>query len=73
MDTYGRQLVAHQQWVESLDDTHPTWSLVSQVATMTDYMPTADMLGSDPYPVYPPGHYSGLNMVQCLRLDSTQA
>jgi hypothetical protein len=49
---FGRQLTAHQQWAEEFDSTHPTWTLTSTPSAVTDFLPTADLIGTDPYP-YP--------------------
>ena len=48
---YLPQLEAHQRWAEELDDNHPTWSVIYQVENTRGYLRTADIQGSDPYPV----------------------
>ena len=44
-------LVARYRRVMTLDPNHPTWSVLYQVNQMEQYVDTADVLGSDPYPV----------------------
>ncbi len=50
------RLTAHQRWVEELDPNHPTWVVLYQVREVRQYMPTFDVVGTDPYPI--PAHPS---------------
>ncbi len=43
-----------RELVNSLDDTHPTWSLSMLFTMMYRYAPTGDVLGCDPYPIHSP-------------------
>jgi hypothetical protein len=49
-DMIGR-LAAHQQWVEELDPDHPTWVVLYQVDDLRRYLPSFDVIGTDPYPI----------------------
>ncbi|MBI5834619.1 MAG: hypothetical protein HZB16_20160 [Armatimonadetes bacterium] len=44
-------LAARYRRVATLDPSHPTWSVLYQVNQMEQYVDTADVLGSDPYPI----------------------
>ena len=44
-------LIGRRELVKKLDPDHPTWSVLYQIEQMCDYMPTCDVMGSDPYPV----------------------
>ncbi len=45
------RLAARRNLLEQLDPEHPTWSVVYQIESLREYMPTFDAIGTDPYPV----------------------
>jgi hypothetical protein len=45
------RLAAHQQWLEELDPDHPTWVVLYQVDEVRRYLPSFDVIGTDPYPI----------------------
>jgi len=45
------RLEARQRLVSRLDPNHPTWAVLYQVDDLYGYLHTADVLGTDPYPV----------------------
>lgn len=45
------RLEARQRLVTELDPDHPTWAVLYQVNELFDYLATADVLGTDPYPI----------------------
>ena len=45
------RLTARRNLLEELDPDHPTWSVVYQIESLREYMPTFDAIGTDPYPV----------------------
>lgn len=45
------RLTARRNLLEELDPGHPTWSVVYQIESLREYMPTFDIIGTDPYPV----------------------
>ena len=45
------KLKLRQEWMESLDKDHPTWSVQDVFAEVRHYLGTYDVLGMDPYPV----------------------
>jgi hypothetical protein len=45
------RLEARQRRVHELDPNHPTWSVINELADLPSYLATADVLGTDPYPV----------------------
>ena len=45
------RLAARRNLLEELDPGHPTWSVVYQIESLREYMPTFDAIGTDPYPV----------------------
>lgn len=45
------RLRARYRLVRDLDPDHPTWSVLWQVGELAGYLDTADVLGTDPYPV----------------------
>ena len=49
--TMRDRLRARQQLVAQLDPNHPTWAVLYQVDDLEGYLNTADVLGTDPYPV----------------------
>jgi hypothetical protein len=49
--TMRDELVAHRQWLEELDPGRPTWAVLYQVGQLRGYVPTCDVLGTDPYPI----------------------
>ena len=44
-------LIGRRGLVKACDPDHPTWSVLYQVRQVRDYMPTSDLLGTDPYPI----------------------
>lgn len=49
--TLRDRLEARGRLVRELDADHPTWAVLYQVADLFGYLNTADVLGTDPYPV----------------------
>ncbi len=47
-------LVARKRIVEETDPGHPSWTVVYQYSQVRDYLPSFDVIGTDPYPV--PAH-----------------
>jgi len=45
------RLAAHQDWLEELDPDHPTWVVLYQVDDVRRYLPSFDVIGTDPYPI----------------------
>ena len=45
------RLAARRDLLEELDPEHPTWIVVYQIENLREYMPTFDVIGTDPYPV----------------------
>jgi hypothetical protein len=45
------ELSARQRLMEELDPGRPTWSVLYQIDDLRGYLPTADALGTDPYPI----------------------
>ena len=45
------RLEARQRRVHQLDPNHPTWSVINELSDLPGYLNTADVLGTDPYPV----------------------
>lgn len=45
------RLIAHRQCVEDNDPNHPAWSVLCQVDSVRKYLPTFDVIGTDPYPI----------------------
>lgn len=45
------ELTAHQQWMEELDAGRPTWAVLDQYQQVRHYLPTFDVIGTDPYPI----------------------
>ena len=45
------ELSARQRLMEELDPGRPTWSVLYQIDDLRGYLPTADVLGTDPYPI----------------------
>ena len=44
-------LKARRDQMEALDPSRPTWSVLYQVDELRSYLPTFDVVGSDPYPI----------------------
>lgn len=44
------RLTARRDFLEALDPDHPCWSVIWQYTQMRRYMPTFDVIGTDPYP-----------------------
>ncbi|MBQ9812054.1 MAG: hypothetical protein IJM54_01965 [Thermoguttaceae bacterium] len=44
-------LKARCEQMEKLDPSRPTWSVLYQVDELRSYLPTFDVVGSDPYPI----------------------
>ena len=49
--TMLEQLTAHRDWLEELDPGRPTWVVLYQVDQVRGYLPTFDVIGTDPYPI----------------------
>jgi len=49
--TMRDRLEARQRLVSQLDPHHPTWAVLYQVDDLYGYQNTADVLGTDPYPI----------------------
>jgi hypothetical protein len=45
------RLEARQRRIHQLDPNHPTWSVINELSDLPGYLNTADVLGTDPYPV----------------------
>ncbi|HEO70244.1 MAG TPA: hypothetical protein ENN80_03210, partial [Candidatus Hydrogenedentes bacterium] len=45
------RLAARQRLMEELDPQHPTWVVLYQVDQVAQYIPTFDVIGTDPYPI----------------------
>ena len=45
------RLAAHRRWMEELDPNRPTWVVLYQVGQVRSYLPTFDVIGTDPYPI----------------------
>ncbi|HEX3000465.1 MAG TPA: hypothetical protein VHR86_09555, partial [Armatimonadota bacterium] len=45
------RLEARYRQVRNLDPNHPTWAVLYQVDELAGYLNTADVLGTDPYPL----------------------
>ncbi|MCP4640372.1 MAG: hypothetical protein GY851_08070 [bacterium] len=45
------RLTAHRAWLEELDPDHPTWVVLWQVDEVAAYLPSYDIIGTDPYPI----------------------
>lgn len=45
------RLSRHRQWIEELDPHHPAWVVLYQVDQVREYLPTYDVIGTDPYPI----------------------
>jgi hypothetical protein len=45
------QLTERYETVRKLDPDHPTWIVLYQVGELEQYLPTFDVLGTDPYPI----------------------
>ena len=44
-------LAAHRDLLEELDPGRPTWVVLYQYAQVRSYLPTFDVIGTDPYPI----------------------
>lgn len=45
------RLTLHRQWIEELDPHHPAWVVLYQVDQVREYLPSYDVIGTDPYPI----------------------
>lgn len=45
------RLSLHRQWIEDLDPNHPAWVVLYQVDQVRHYLPSYDVIGTDPYPI----------------------
>jgi hypothetical protein len=45
------QLTAHRDLMEELDPGRPTWVVLYQYSQVRSYLPTFDVIGTDPYPI----------------------
>lgn len=48
---YQDRLKERYKMVKSLDPNHPTWSVLCDPGTLSFYLETCDVLGTDPYPM----------------------
>ena len=53
------QLVARRDLLEELDPEHPVWWVMNNTALARHYLPSFDVAGADPYPVYDGADISG--------------
>ena len=44
-------LAAHRDLVEELDPGRPAWVVLYQIEEIREYIPTFDVIGTDPYPI----------------------
>ena len=49
--TVHDQLLRRNELIKAADPDHPTWSVLYQVPVIDRYADTADVLGTDPYPI----------------------
>lgn len=49
--TMKETLAAHRSLCESLDPGRPTWVVLYQIQDIREYIPTFDVIGTDPYPI----------------------
>ena len=62
------QLTARRDQMETLDPGRPTWVVLYQIDEIRDYIPTFDVIGSDPYPIpYRPASSAGDAAVKTYR------
>ena len=66
---YMPTLREHQRLARDLDPNHPTWSVLYQVADVSRYLGTFDVMGSDPYPI---GNSDNLNQVWDWTIDTVE-
>jgi hypothetical protein len=45
------RLSAHRDWMEQLDPSRPTWVVLFQYTEVRSYLPSYDVIGTDPYPI----------------------
>ena len=45
------RLSAHRDWMEQLDPGRPTWVVLFQYTEVRSYLPSYDVIGTDPYPI----------------------
>jgi hypothetical protein len=45
------RLAAHRDWMQELDPNRPTWVVLYQYAEVRSYLPSFDVIGTDPYPI----------------------
>ncbi len=45
------ELTAKRDLVEEIDPGRPAWVVLYQINEVTDYLPTFDIIGTDPYPI----------------------
>jgi len=46
------ELVRARQFAAAYDPDHPCWSVIWQHGEVRDHLPTCDVIGTDPYPLY---------------------
>ena len=46
-----KELTGHRDLVEELDPSRPTWVVLYQIDDIREYLPTFDVIGTDPYPI----------------------
>lgn len=49
--TMLESLTLHRNWLQQLDPNRPTWVVLYQVDQVRGYIPTFDVIGTDPYPI----------------------
>ncbi len=47
----SKELVARRNLMETLDPGRPTWAVLYQIDQIRSYIPTFDVVGTDPYPL----------------------
>lgn len=50
--SYRDELATARRLAEELDPNHPTWIAIYQNTQVRDYLPTFDVVGTDPYPLF---------------------
>lgn len=62
-------LTAHRELLEELDPGRPTWVVLFQLEQVRDYLPTFDVIGTDPYPI-PAKPVSMVRQFACDTVDA---
>ena len=45
------ELIEKQKFLEALDPQHPTWAVEDKCSQVRDFLPSFDVIGTDPYPI----------------------